>query len=109
MKPLKGVTCIIQTRKGPRENWPVYDQLGNWALTPPPNKRRLPIRNPEFMSVTHLPTGMRTTTTVRIDHPSPGMILRRYESMFGSARTVSGIMRKYAQLSPRDKKWIAKI
>jgi hypothetical protein len=97
--------CDIAIRHG-RMKWPVFMIVGLWGLTPPPQYgTRKPNMNKEWMVVTHLPTGRRAGD-IRVDDPCKKQKLAKYAQMFGRARTVDGIRRKYRKLSKYQKSWI---
>ena len=99
-------TCDLMGRGGSIKGWPVLLIVGLWGLTPhlPWGKIR-PDLECEWLTVTHLPTGVRAGD-MRADDPRKRQKLAKYAQMFGNATTFDGVQRKFRKLSKRQKSWI---
>ena len=99
-------TCDLATRGRSVKRWPVLLIVGLWGLTPHlPYGKIKPDLEYEWLTITHLPTGFRAGD-MRVDDSRKRQKLAKYAQMFGGARTVDGVQRKYRKLSKRQKSWI---
>jgi hypothetical protein len=87
--------------KGLRKRWPCLAKMGNWAITEPCGLMATPRPEYPWVTVTHQPTGYRACSIPRgVDYNA---VLKRFNKLFGGARTVIGVRRKYGKLSKKNK------
>ncbi len=96
--------CQINLLGQIHENWPCYGRCGKWVLSAYAYSLLFPKEMIDVLTVTHEPTGLRacyvpnTTEALRI--------LARFNKLFGSSKTLDGVMRKWDSLPKREKNWV---